>query len=121
MTLGKTPEACPRALKGWLREASVESGPLFRGVNRWGHVQQTAVTDQVVASLVKKYTRSAGLDADIFSGHSLRAGLATSAALAGAGERLIMKQTRHKSEAMVRRYVRDANMFNQNVSGIVGL
>ncbi|HEX4770473.1 MAG TPA: site-specific integrase [Bryobacteraceae bacterium] len=122
VTLGKTPETCPvRALKAWLKAASVESGPLFRAVNRWGQVQQTALTDQVVASLVKKYAQAAGLDADVFSGHSLRAGLATSAALAGAGERQIMRQTRHKSEAMVRRYVRDANMFNQNVSGIVGL
>ncbi len=75
----------------------------------------------VFSTLVKKYAELAGLDPAVFSGHSLRAGLATSAAMAGASERVIMRQTRHKSEAMVRRYVRDANLFNQNVSGIVGL
>jgi integrase len=75
-----------------------------------------------VALLVKRYARLAGLDATLFSSQSLRAGLATSASkFAGVDERIIMKQNRHKSEAMVRRYVRDANLFSQNISGMVGL
>ena len=56
----------------------------------------------------KRYANAAGLDSAKFSGHSLRAGLATAAAIAGASER-IMKQTGHRSFAMVRRYVRDAS------------
>lgn len=122
VTLGSTPQTCPvQSLRAWLLAAGISSGPLFRSVNRWEHVQAKAMTGQVVALLIKRYAKAAGLDPVHFSGHSLRAGLATSAALAGAGERQIMRQTRHKSEAMVRRYVRDANIFNKNVSGIVGL
>ena len=123
IALGKNPDTCPvRSLRAWLLKGGITTGPLFRGVNRWGQVQTEALTDQVVALLVKKYAQLAGLDASLFSGHSLRAGLVTSASrIAGVDERLIMKQTRHKSEAMVRRYIRDGNLFNQNISGMVGL
>jgi integrase len=56
-----------------------------------------------------------------YSGHSLRAGLATSAAIAGASERAIMNQTGHKSAAMVRRYIRDGSLFRDNAAARVGL
>jgi len=123
IALGKNPDTCPvRSLRAWLLKGGITTGPLFRGVNRWGQVQTGALTDQVVALLVKKYAGLAGLDDSLFSGHSLRAGLATSASkIVGVDERIIMKQTRHKSEAMVRRYIRDGNLFNQNISGMVGL
>ncbi len=123
VALGRVPETCPvRSLRAWLLKGGITSGPLFRGVDRWGKVQTGALTDQVVALVVKKYAHLAGLDATLFSGDSLRAGLATSASkVNGVDERLIMKQTRHKSEAMVRRYIRDSNLFNQNISGMVGL
>jgi site-specific recombinase XerD len=122
IALGTTTETCPvRSLRAWLLAAGISSGPLFRAVNRWEQVQAKPLTDQVVALLVKRYAELAGLDSAVFSGHSLRAGLATSAALAGATERVIMRQTRHKSEAMVRRYIRDGNLFSQNVSSLVGL
>jgi site-specific recombinase XerD len=123
VALGKNADTCPvRSLRAWLLKGGIASGPLFRGVNRWGTVQTEALTDQVVALLVKKYARLAGLDACLFSGHSLRAGLATSASkIVGVDERIIMKQTRHKSEAMVRRYIRDGSLFSQNISGMVGL
>jgi integrase len=121
VALGKTPETCPvRCLRAWMRAGRIDAGLLFRSIDRWGHVGD-GMSDKAVALLMKKYAERAGLDPAVFSGHSLRAGLATSAAMAGAGERQIMRQTRHKSEAMVRRYVRDANLFSQNVSGIVGL
>jgi hypothetical protein len=63
----------------------------------------------------------AGLDPTQYAGHSLRAGLATSAALAGAEERDIMRQTRHKSVAVARRYIRDGSVFRANVAAVVGL
>jgi site-specific recombinase XerD len=122
VALGQHVETCPvRSLRAWLLAADIHSGPLFRAVDRWGHLQAKALTDQVVALLVKKYAERAGLDPVVFSGHSLRAGLVTSAAVAGASERKIMDQTRHRSVAMVRRYVRDGNLFRENVSGSVGL
>jgi site-specific recombinase XerD len=121
VALGQSAETCPaRCLRAWMRAGHIETGFLFRSIDRWGHIRD-ALSGKTVALLVKKYAERAGLDPAVFSGHSLRAGLATSAAMAGAGERQIMRQTRHKSEAMVRRYVRDANLFSQNVSGIVGL
>ena len=97
IALGQTPETCPvRNLRAWLLAGRISYGPLFRGVNRWGHVQAAALTDQIVALQVKKYVQGAGLDAALFSGHSLRAGLATSAALAGATERTDWQELRPK-------------------------
>ena len=74
-----------------------------------------------VARIVKRCAARAGLDAATFSGHSLRAGLATAAAAAGASDRTIMKQTGHKSRAMLDRYIRSAELFRDNAAGSVGL
>ena len=113
---------CPvEALKAWLAAAGINAGPIFRSVNRHGSVQPEAITAQVVALVVKRYAAAAGLDARKYAGHSLRAGLVTSAAMSGVSELCIMKQTRHKSSAMVQRYIRDANLFRDNASGRVGL
>jgi integrase len=98
----------------------ISSGRIFRAINRHGNIRES-LADQSGTLLVKRYAAPAGLDSTVFSGYSLRAGLATSAAFAGAGQRQIMKQIRHKSEATVRRYIRDHNLFRENVSGLVGL
>jgi integrase len=66
-------------------------------------------------------TKAAGLDPSQFAGHSLRAGLATSAAMAGAEERDIMRQTRHTSVVVARRYIRDGSLFRSNAAATVGL
>ena len=71
--------------------------------------------------MVKRYAAAAGLDAAKYSGHSLRAGPVTSAAVAGVPEHVIMKTTGHKSSAMVRRYIRDANLFRDSAAGREGL
>ena len=113
---------CPvRALRDWLTAAAITSGPVFRSVNRHGGVQDGRLTDQVVASVVKAAAKTAGLDPANFAGHSLRAGLVTQAAINGVQERAIMKQTRHKSSDMLRRYIRDASLFRDNASARVGL
>jgi site-specific recombinase XerD len=118
---GKAPETCPvRRLRAWMHAGKIERGLLFRSIDRWGHIG-VDISDKAVALILKQYAGKAGLDPAVFSGHSLRAGLATSAALAGAGERQIMRHTRHRSEDVVRVYIRDANLFSQNVSSIVGL
>ena len=62
-----------------------------------------------------------GLDPSRYAGHSLRAGLATSAAAGGASERDIMQQTGHRSSDMVRRYIREANLFKSNAASLAGL
>lgn len=119
---GSRPETCPvRALRSWLDGAGILSGPIFRAVDRWGRVSERALTDRSVADIVKRCAAAAGFKADDFSGHSLRAGLATSAAAAGANDRSIMQQTGHKSERVLRRYIRDGSLFRDNAAGKVGL
>jgi integrase len=70
---------------------------------------------------VKRYVAAVGLDATEFAGHSLRSGLATSAAAAGASERSIMNQTGHRSVNTVRRYIRDGSLFIDNAATVLGL
>ena len=76
----------------------------------------TALSDRMVAEIVKKHCKLIGKRVALFSGHSLRAGLATSAAIAGASERSIQQQTGHKSLMVLRRYIRDASLFRENAA-----
>lgn len=89
-------------------------------MDRHGRVADS-LSDKAVALIVKRRAETAGLDPERFSGHSLRAGLATSAAAAGAEERDIQRQTRHRSIVVLRRYIRDGELFRANVSGRIGL
>jgi integrase len=119
---GSNPETCPvRVLQAWLEQAAVTGGPVFRSINRHGRVQTDRLLPADVARIVKKLAGRSGLDAAKYAGHSLRAGHATSAALAGASERSIMKQTGHRSVQMVRRYIRDGSLFRENSGGKLGL
>ena len=79
------------------------------------------LSDKAVARAVKGAMAAIGADPADYGGHSLRAGLATSAAQNGAEERHIMRQTGHKSVQMVRRYFRDSELVRDNVSARVGL
>lgn len=116
---GRT-SACPvNAIEIWLAHAHLASGPLFRPVGKGGGVGDTRLTGQVVALVLKAYAAVAGLNAASISGHSLRAGLVTSAAMAGVSLWKIKAQSGHKSDAMVTRYVRDANLFDGNAAGAV--
>jgi site-specific recombinase XerD len=113
---GASPELCPvRALRAWLGEAAIADGPVFRSVSRHGRAGER-LSGQSVALVVKRTARAAGLDPALYAGHSLRAGLATSAAAAGASERSIMATTGHRSVQMVRRYIRDGEMFRENAA-----
>lgn len=119
---GSRPETCPvRALERWLEVSGITEGALFRPINRHGHMQPGRLSDKAVALVVKKYAEAVGLDPAKYAGHSLRAGLATSAAAAGASERAIMAQTGHRSVNMVRRYIRDGSLFRENAAATVGL
>jgi site-specific recombinase XerD len=118
---GSDPKTCPvRAYRKWIAAANITAGPVFRHFyNRT--MGSKGITDQVVADIVKRAAERAGIDAAGLSGHSLRSGLATSAARNGASERSIMKQTGHRSVAMVRRYIHDAELFHDNAAGKLGL
>jgi integrase len=119
---GSNPDTCPvRTVLAWVEAAGLTGGPLFRSVNRHGKVHPGRLSGIDVARVVKKLVGRAGLDPARFSGHSLRAGHATSAAMAGASERSIMNQTGHRSVQMVRRYIRDGSLFRENSAGKLGL
>ena len=119
---GEQPESCPvRALEAWLEASGISDGPIFRRVTCWGRAGDRRLSDQVVALVVKERALAAGLDPRRYAGHSLRAGLATAAARAGVEERDIMRQTGHRSERMVRKYIREGQLFRNNAAGRVGL
>ena len=94
---------CPvNALKSWIEIFDLKKGKIFD------------ISDKSVALIIKKYANYAGLDSHRYAGHSLRSGFATSTAESGAEERNIMAMTGHKSAEMVRRYIKEANLFKNN-------
>jgi len=106
---------CPvLSLKNWIKVSNINSGPLFRRFSKSSKLLENRLSDQTIALLIKKYLKLAGIENKNFSGHSLRSGFATSAAESGAEERSIMAMTGHKSTEMVRRYIKDANLFKNN-------
>ena len=106
---------CPvKSLQNWLEISNIKTGPLFRRFTKGSKLSENRLTDQTVALLIKEYLKLAGIDGKNYSGHSLRSGFATSAAESGAAERSIMAMTGHKSTEMVRRYIKEANLFKNN-------
>jgi site-specific recombinase XerD len=94
---------CPvKALENWIDVIKLKKGKIFN------------ISDKNVSLIIKKYANYAGLDGRKYSGHSLRSGFATSAAESGAEERSIMAMTGHKSTEMVRRYIKESNLFKNN-------
>jgi len=106
---------CPVvSLKKWLDLSKIITGPIFRRFVKGSKLSENRLTDQTVALLIKEYLQLAGIDSKNYSGHSLRSGFATSAAESGVEERSIMAMTGHKSTEMVRRYIKEANLFKNN-------
>ena len=106
---------CPVTnLKKWLEVSKIKSGPIFRRFNKGSLLSSKRLTDQTVVILMKKYLTLAGIENKNFAGHSLRSGFATVAAESGADERSIMAMTGHKTTQMVRRYIKEANIFKNN-------
>ena len=96
-------EYCPVIkIKDWIRYSNIAEGKIYN------------ISDKSVSLTIKKYASLAGLDPNLYGGHSLRSGFATSAAEAGAEERNIMAMTGHKTTQMVRRYIQEANLFKNN-------
>ena len=106
---------CPVvSLKKWIEISKITSGAVFRRFSKGSKLSENRLTDQTVALLIKEYLRLTGKDSKNYSGHSLRSGFATAAAESGAEERNIMAMTGHKSTEMVRRYIKEANLFKNN-------
>jgi integrase len=119
---GSNPLTCPvRAWRAWLAASAITDGPAFRSVDRHGNLAASRLSDRAVALVVKRRAAMAGLDPARFSGHSLRAGLATAAAQAGVSERVIAQQTGHRSMTVLRGYIRDGSIWRENAAAKVGL
>ena len=119
--IGTRDATCPEcALEAWLQLAGITSGPIFRPVDRWGHVGNRALSSLGVARAVKRALTVLEVDTKDYSGHSLRAGLVTAAAMAGVSERISMQQTGYKNTAMLRRYIREGSLFRENAASAVG-
>ncbi|WP_245721675.1 tyrosine-type recombinase/integrase [Nocardia crassostreae] len=94
---------------------------MFPTISRHGAIAVTPMSGRAVAELIKRYAARAGLDPALFSGHSLRAGFATQAALGGASDREIMRQGRWSNPRTVHGYIRTANPLEDNAVTKLGL
>jgi integrase len=120
--IGTRDTTCPKyALEAWLQLSGITTGPIFRPVDRWGNIGTQALSPLGVARAVKRALGAIDVDTTAYSGHSLRAGLVTAAAMAGVNERVTMQQTGHKNTAMLRRYMREGSLFRENAAAAVGL
>ncbi|MGS5046711.1 tyrosine-type recombinase/integrase [Mameliella sp. RP-9] len=125
---GSTDQTCPvHALEQWLHFAKIDFGPVFVGTSRDGNrATETRLNDKHVARLIKRTVLDAGIRSELpekerlalFSGHSLRAGLASSAEV---DERYVQKQLGHASAEMTRRYQRRRDRFRVNLTKAAGL
>ncbi len=96
------------ALKSWLARATITTGPLFRGIDRWGHIDRKGLEPQSVNLILKTRIKAAGLDPAAYSAHGLRSGYLTEAANRGISLPEAMQQSRHKSTAQAASYYNDA-------------
>lgn len=113
---------CPiRAYRAWLEVSGIANGPVFRPVTKGGALGLQRLSPAAVAQVVKRTAERAGFEPASLGGHSLRSGLITSAAENGVLERDIMRQSRHKSVAVMRGYIEDATLFQDNAAAKVGL
>jgi integrase len=119
---GQHPHTCPvRSLQTWLRKAGITSGPVFREVDRHGNVSEDRLHPDSIGKLLKRAAVRARIAAGGIAGHSLRVGHVTQAARNGISESRIMRQTGHKSTAMVRRYIRAGQLFTENTANELGI
>ena len=106
---------CPViSLKNWINLSKIKTGAIFRRFAKGSILTSNRLTDQSVVLIIKHCLKLAGIENKNFSGHSLRSGFATVAAESGADERSIMAMTGHKTTQMVRRYIKEANIFKNN-------
>ena len=105
------------ALEQWLATSGIVDRALFWPIDRHGQIGLKPLSGEAVCLIVKERVHAAGIDPSGYSGHSLRAGLATSAAQAGVPSWKIRQQTGHTSDAMLARYIRNGELFSENAAG----
>ena len=117
--LGRTCHCPVAAVTDWLARSGITAGPVFRPINRHGNLHPNRLSGDAVSEVIRERLAAVGIDPEGYSGHSLRAGFATSAAQAGVSTLKIRQQTGHASDAMLARYVRDGELFVGNAAGAV--
>ena len=105
----------------WLEVSGITEGAAFHPVDRHGHTGPTRLSASAVALVFKRHAARIGLDPGEVAGHSLRAGLATSAAAAGSPSASSPSRPGHKDTAMLRHYIREGSLFRENAASAVGL
>ena len=111
---------CPvHALEHWLEIAGIDTGSIFRPVCRHGHISPHRLSGEAVSAIVKARVELIGLKPEEYSGHSLRSGLATSAAMAGVSSWKIRQQTGHASDATLSLYIRNGELFVDNATAVL--
>ena len=130
---GSDPATCPvRNYRAWLKAAKIKAGPAFRAIDRHGNLGEAALTGRTIAEIVKRAIvalalregatqRQAEERAAAYAGHSLRSGLATSAAANDAPGHAIQRQLRHRKFDTTAGYIRAGQLFKQNAAGMAGL
>jgi len=93
-----------RAWTAWRAAIGFDDGPAFRAIDRHGNVSASRLSDRSVTIVVRRAAEAAGLDADAYSGRSLRLGMILSAAAVGASDERIMRHTGHRTRRLVRAY-----------------
>ena len=122
IVFGEHEDTCPiKALREWLAKAKVTSGAVFLGVDRHGRESSTGLHRDSIAAIFQTAASRGAMNATNIAGHSVRAGMATQAALNGSSERSIARTTRHRSRRVLRRYIRPGEMFRDNASTSLGL
>lgn len=118
---GNRADTCPvRALTEWIVTAGISEGALFRPVAKGGRVGMGRLSDKTVCTVYKEFAILLGLNPSDFGGHSGRAGVITDGFAASVAQAVIAKHSRHKSN-VIGDYLREASLFDQNLSGLVGL
>ncbi len=119
---GRSGATCPvTAVRLWLDQAGISSGPVFRRVDRHGRVGSDAISGKAVARIVKLACARADLPPADFAGHSLRRGMITSAARGGAAPEVLMRHARHARFDTTLGYIEEANRFRNSAVGKTGL
>jgi integrase len=114
--LGHTRHCPVTALETWIARSEIRDGAVYRPINRHGRLSESRLSGEAVSLVVKERLVASGISGERYSGHSLRAGLATSAAQVGVSAFKIKAQTGHASDAMLSRYIRDGQLFTDNAA-----
>jgi hypothetical protein len=110
------------AVRRVVPDPGINEGPIFRAVDKHGHVAKAPLSDRSVARVVQRAALAAGLGPSRYGGHSLRSGSMTTAAEKGRPLEANLRQTGHKSKRVARGYIQHATVFvnNRQEAGVMG-